>query len=71
MIPVEESTDLSGDRKLLVSEFCNLTDYGSSEILSFSSHSHLFLTRNGGLYKLENGKIEHLRGPSPDPSERI
>ena len=70
MILVEEAAIPPG-RKSFVSKFCELTDYGTSEILSYSLHTGMFLTRNGGKYRLSDEQIEHLAGPSADPSERI
>lgn len=51
--------------------FCQLTGYSANDILSLSYETNTFLVRNGGKYKLVNGKIEHLAGPSPDPNERM
>lgn len=71
MIRVDELPQLLPDRKLIVSRFLELTDYGRSEILAFSTKTGIFLTRNGGKYQLENDQIRHIAGPSPDPAERI
>jgi hypothetical protein len=70
MIPVEEPT-LTGDRQTFLSEFTSLTEYGRSDILAFSTDTKIILTRNGGKYHLDDGKLTHLKGPSADPSERL
>jgi hypothetical protein len=70
MIPVE-SPPLTDDRKRFLAAFMEETEYGPSAILSYSTMTGEVLTRNGGHYKLLDNKIEHLAGPSPDPSERI
>lgn len=71
MIRVED-IELPADRRELLSQFFERTSYGNFDLLSFSSSARLFLTRNGGRYHMtEDGEIEHLSGPSPDPSERI
>lgn len=71
MIRVEELLPMSEDRRRLMSIFFRLTDYGPSDILAFSSATGTFLTRNGGKYRIVEGHLDHLAGPSPDPSERV
>lgn len=71
MIPVE-APPLREDRKAFLAVFLEKTQYGPSNILSYSTYTGEVLTRNGGKYRLvEDDKLEHLAGPSPDPSERI
>lgn len=69
MIPVE-APPLTEDRNNFLAAFTALTGYGRSDILSYSTLTKIVLTRNGGTYKLD-GKLSHLKGPSPDPSERL
>jgi len=53
-------------------QFLELTGYGDRDIIAFNPTTGYFLTRNGGRYQLtELGKIMHLAGPSPDPTERL
>lgn len=70
MMPVKE-VPLTEDRKKMLSLFMEKTEYGPSEILAYSTTTGMVLTRNGGKYKLDGDKVEHLAGPSSDPSERI
>ena len=51
--------------------FLKLTGYGPSDILSLSYSTGIFLTRNGGKYRLEDNRIIHMAGPDPDPSQRL
>lgn len=71
MIPVEEVPPLDQDRRQFIRSFYERTEYGPSDVLSYSLHTGMFLTRNGGRYKLNGEDLEHLSGPSADPSERI
>jgi len=57
--------------KEFVKELLQKTGYGYSEILSVSYSDRIVLMRNGGKYKMVDDEIEHLAGPSPDPSERM
>ena len=53
-------------------QFLELTGYSSNDLLAFNADTRLFYTRNGGLYHLPvSGEIEHIKGPSPDPEDRI
>lgn len=53
-------------------EFLEITGYGDRDIIAFNPHTRFFVTRNGGRYQLtELGKVLHLAGPSPDPTERL
>lgn len=71
MIPVEQ-LPLKEDRKRFLAAFMEKTDYGPSEILSYSTSTGLVMTRNGGRYQVDaDGQVEHIAGPSPDPSERL
>jgi len=70
MIPVDQ-LPLKADRRRFLSEFMKETQYGPSEILSYNILTGLILTRNGGKYRFNDGNVDHLAGPSPDPSERI
>lgn len=62
---------MPNDRKEFVKKFCDLTEYGQTEILSYSLHTGMFLTRNGGRYRMQDGQVNHIAGPSPDPTERV
>lgn len=70
MIPVD-APPLKDDRRQFLAAFMKETEYGPSEILSFNTSTGMVLTRNGGKYQFQEGQLEHLAGPSPDPSERI
>jgi hypothetical protein len=53
-------------------KFLEITGYGDSDIVAFNPRTGDFLTRNGGRYKMtDTGKVLHLNGPSPDPTERM
>lgn len=60
------------ESETLREQFLELTGYGDRDILAFNPDTRYFLTRNGGRYQLtELGRIMHLAGPSPDPTERL
>jgi hypothetical protein len=54
-----------------IREVLQQTGYSSEDILSLSISDRIIMMRNGGKYRLADGEIEHLAGPSPDPSERM
>lgn len=66
MIPVEPVEKID-----FVNDFLERTGYGYNDLLAFSRETNTFLMKNGGKYKLVGNEVEHLAGPSPDPSERI
>lgn len=60
------------DKRIIKSQFLELTGYGDRDIPSWNAETRKFMTRNGGLYQLsEAGRILHLGGPSPDPEDRL
>lgn len=64
--------ELNEDQRALRQQFFEETGYGGSDILSLSYNTKSVMTQNGGLYRIkEDGTIDHLAGPSPDPSERF
>lgn len=64
------STDLTQDT--VRQEFLEVSGYGDRDILAYNPTTRFFITRNGGRYQLtDSGKILHLAGPSPDPTERL
>lgn len=64
-------TTTSQQRKMLL-DFLEQSGYGPSDILSLNYTTREFYTRNGGKYFMdEDGKVNHLSGPSEDPSERM
>jgi hypothetical protein len=57
---------------LALESFLEESGYSEDDLLAVNRDDGKILTRNGGLYKLtESGKILHLDGPSPDPTERL
>lgn len=53
-------------------EFLEITGYGDDDVLAFNPSTGEVSTRNGGLYRIsETGKVEHISGPSPDPTDRL
>jgi hypothetical protein len=71
MTLAETPITVTSEQRRLLMEFLRLTGYGPSDILSLSYETNIFLTRNGGKYKLINHKIKHLSGPNWDPDERM
>lgn len=66
------NVELSEPTESLREQFLELTGYGDGDILAFNPSTRNFLTRNRGKYRVtETGKILHLAGPSPDPTERF
>ena len=55
----------------LIDQFMDVTQYSRTEVLAWNPTTKLFLTRNGGLYRMSEREVEHLKGPPPDPEERI
>lgn len=71
MIPVE-APPLRDDRRRFLAAFMEDTEYGPSEILSYSLYTGQVLTRNGGKYRVDaDGQVHQLAGPSADSSERL
>ncbi len=67
-----ELSDFDLDQDSVRQQFLEITAYGDSDILAYNPKTRFFITRNGGRYQLsEAGKILHLAGPSPDPTERL
>lgn len=61
-------TELQAMRDL----FFRLTGYGEHDLLVFNPGTRIFMTRNGGQYKLSaSGRIEWIKGPSWEADERI
>jgi len=53
-------------------KFLEATGYGSDDLLSLNYITKIFLTRNGGEYRVrDDDSIEHLGGPPPDVEDRI
>ena len=52
-------------------EFLETSGYGDDDILAYNPTTGTVATRNGGRYQMESGKIIHLSGPSPDPTDRL
>jgi hypothetical protein len=66
-----EDPRLTREQTDLRTQFFEETGYGPSDVLSCSYTTRIFLTRNGGQYRVEaDGSIYHLAGPNPDPTER-
>ena len=64
-------TTAQWQREMLKS-FLTQTGYGPSELLSLNYQTREFYTRNGGKYFMDDdGKVNHISGPSEDPSERM
>lgn len=56
----------------MLSSFLEEAGYSDDDILAVNHETRKIATTNGGLYRMsETGKIFHLRGPSPDPTERL
>lgn len=70
MTHLEETRKRQLERGFVL-KFLEHTGYSKNDILSLSFETNIILTRNGGKYRVENDHIEHIAGPSPDPSERI
>ena len=53
-------------------EFLETSGYGDDDVLAFNPTTGEVSTRNGGRYEISStGKIVHLAGPSPDPTDRF
>lgn len=53
-------------------EFLETSGYGDDDVLAFNPETGEVSTRNGGKYQISpNGKVLHLQGPSPDPTDRL
>lgn len=58
--------------KDMVASFLDEAGYSDDDVLAVNPNTRKIVMRNGGLYKItETGNILHLRGPSPDPTERL
>jgi hypothetical protein len=62
----------SDEQEALLEHFLFAAGYGRSDLLSLNYSTRIFLTRNGGKYRVESdGKLTRLAGPHWDPEERM
>lgn len=70
--PLLKSPELTEEQIMLQNRFLEETGYGESDILSLNYDTRTFLTRNGGVYQVnEEGGINHIKGPSVDLWDRF
>jgi hypothetical protein len=66
-----EASKPTDEQEGLLEHFLFTAGYGRSDLLSLNYQTRIFLTRNGGKYRVEaDGKIKRLAGPHWDPEER-
>jgi len=66
-----QEPNLTTEQKELKQTFFEETGYGLDDLLSLNFTTRVFLTRNGGKYRVdEDRSIAHLAGPAPDVSDR-
>lgn len=58
-------------QRAALNTFCRKTGYSTRDILSLNYDTGIFLTRNGGQYKLKGEKITHMAGPAKNASGRL
>jgi hypothetical protein len=61
---------LTLEQTTLRSRFFDQSGYGPSDLLSLNYSTGIFLTRNGGKYRVSGDALEWLAGPSPSVEER-
>jgi hypothetical protein len=61
---------LTSEQGDLKEAFFEATGYSSDDLLSFNFGTRIFLTRNGGKYRVDPDGIAHLAGPAPDVADR-
>ena len=72
LAPLLVDAEVTTEQAALRDDFLEATGYGSDDLLSLNYSTREFLTRNGGLYRVEeDGQIEHLGGPPPDVEDRF
>lgn len=55
-----------------LADFLEEAGYSEDEVLAYNPSTGKIQMVNGGQYQLTStGKIMHLDGPSPDPTERV
>lgn len=55
-----------------LTDFLEEAGYSEDDVLAYNPSTGKIQTTNGGLYQItDTGKILHLSGPSPDPSDRV
>ena len=55
-----------------LSDFLEEAGYSEDDVLAYNPSTGKVSMKNGGLYRITStGKILHLAGPSPDPTERV
>lgn len=58
--------------KTMLETFLEEAGYSDDDVLAVNDDTRTILMKNGGLYRIsQTGKILHLKGPSPDPTERL
>lgn len=63
--------ELTTEQAHLRSEFFQQTGYGPSDLLSLNYETRIFMTRNGGRYRVsEDSSIDWIAGPEPRAEER-
>jgi hypothetical protein len=56
----------------MLETFLEEAGYSDDDVLAVNDDTRTILMKNGGLYRIsQTGKILHLKGPSPDPTERL
>ncbi len=63
--------DFTPEQREFRSDFLRRTGYGESDILSLSFVNRMVLTRNGGIYRVEENEVVRLAGPAADPDWRM
>lgn len=71
LAPLLQEPKLNESQRAIVHRFLEETGYGFSDLLSLNYGSQTFLTRNGGKYRIVDGKVEHLSGPSTQVEDRF
>lgn len=65
-----QEPNLTIEQEDLKQTFFEETGYGSDDLLSMNYGTRIFLTRNGGKYRVDGRAIAHLAGPPPDVADR-
>lgn len=71
LAPLLQEPNLTTEQEELKQTFFEETGYGVDDLLSLNFSTRVFLTRNGGKYRVhEDQSISHLSGPPPDVADR-
>jgi hypothetical protein len=66
-----DSALLTEEQRFMKHIFFEKTGYGENDLLSVNFNTGIFMTRNGGHYKLVNKEVKWIKGPAVLLEDRL